>query len=178
MEHNKSEDMQIGLFPNGSVDDGVEKTRLDTFASLLEEGETRFRILADIQRRRWEKVVWNVAWNSLTALTMLDTQSWLHSSADATPLTRKLMREVIDVARRCGVALEYDLVDRLMAKINSLPGIGSSMQTDCENGRPMEIDVIVGFPLLKAREFGLDTPVLETIHALLRAVDLRLRSRL
>jgi 2-dehydropantoate 2-reductase len=178
VEHSKSEDTQIGLFPNDAVDQSLEQTRLDTFASLLETGQTRFRVLEDIQRRRWEKVVWNVAWNSLTTLTMLDTQTWLRSSAEATPLTRKLMREVIDVGRRCGVELEYDLVDRLMAKINAMPGIGSSMQTDCKNGRPMEIDVILGFPLLKAREFGMDTPVLETIHAALRAVDFRLRTKL
>lgn len=170
--------MQIGLFPNTSVDQAVEQTRLNTFASLLQDGKTRFRILTDIQRQRWEKVVWNAAWNSLTALTLLDTQSWLHSSSEATPLTERLMREVIDVGRRCGVELEYGLIDRLMTRIKAMPGIGSSMQTDCKNGRPMEIDVIVGFPLQKSKEFGMDTPVLETIHALLRAVDLRLRTRL
>lgn len=178
VEHNRSEDMQIGLFPNSSVDQAVEQTRLNTFASLLEDGKTRFRTLTDIQRQRWEKVVWNVAWNSLTTLTLLDTQSWLHSSSEATSLTERLMREVIDVGRGCGVELEYGLIDRLMARIKAMPGIGSSMQTDCKNGRPMEIDVIVGFPLQKSKEFGMDTPVLETIHALLRAVDVRLRTKL
>lgn len=170
--------MQIGLFPNDSIDPKLDQARLDTFTSLLSDGRTRFQVLEDIQRRRWEKVVWNAAWNSLTTLTMLDTQSWLRSSADARPLTRKLMREVIDVGRLCGVPLEYDLIDQLMAKINTIPGIGSSMQTDCRNGRPMEIDVILGFPLKKAKEFGVGVPVLETIHALLKAVDLRLQSNL
>lgn len=168
----------MGLFANTSVDQSLEQTRLNTFASLLEEGKTRFQILTDIQRRRWQKIVWNATWNPLTALTMLDTQSWLHSSGDADPLCRKLMREVIDIGRRCGVDLKYDLIDKLMARIHSMPGVGSSMQTDCMNGRPMEIDVILGYPLQKSREFGMDTPVLETIHALLRALDLRLRTKL
>ena len=88
------------------------------------------------------------------------------------------MREVIDVARKCGIDLDNNLVDKLMVKINSIPGIGSSMQTDYKNGRPMEIDVILGFPLKKAREFGIETPVLETIHALLRAVEFRMQSKL
>ncbi|RJE21738.1 hypothetical protein PHISCL_05922 [Aspergillus sclerotialis] len=178
VDHMKSEDLQIGLFLNPSLDHSLEQARLHTFASLLEEGKTRFQILDDIQRRRWEKVVWNCAWNSITTLTLLDTQSWLHSSVDAVPLTGKLMREVIDVARKCGVDLGYNLVDQLMAKINSIPGIGSSMQTDYKNGRPMEIDVILGFPLKKAREFGIETPVLETIHTLLRAVEFRTQSKL
>lgn len=88
------------------------------------------------------------------------------------------MREVIDVGRRCGVSLEYGLIDQLMARVNSYAGIGSSMQTDCKNGRPMEIDVILGFPLKKARQFGMETPVLETLHTLLRAVDFRLQSNM
>ncbi|KAG2417582.1 hypothetical protein HFD88_008801 [Aspergillus terreus] len=178
VQHTKSEDMQIGLFPNPTVDASLDQRRLDLFASLLEQGKTKFQVLDDMQRQRWEKVVWNAAWNSLTTLTMLDTQSWLHSSADATPLTLRLMREVIDVGRRCGVALEYTLIDELMRKINAMPGIGSSMQTDCKNGRPMEVDVILGFPARKAKEFGMETPVLDTIHALVRAVDVRLRASL
>lgn len=85
------------------------------------------------------------------------------------------MREVIDVGRACGVPLEYTLIDALMDKILAMPGIGSSMQTDCRNGRPLEVDVILGFPAQKAKELGMDTPMLEMVHVLVRAVDLRLR---
>jgi hypothetical protein len=40
------------------------------------------------------------------------------------------MREVISVARRVGVTLEYGLVDILMERIQGMPGIESSMQVD------------------------------------------------
>lgn len=91
-------------------------------------------------------------------------------------MTRRLMREVIDVGKACGVSgLEYGLVDRLMDRIMALPGIGSSMMTDCQNKRPLEVDVILGYPVKRARELGVDVPVLETLYATLRAVDLRLR---
>jgi 2-dehydropantoate 2-reductase len=170
--------MQIGLFPNSQVDDKVERQRLGTFADLLQHGQTRFKILEDMQRQRWEKVVFNAAWNSLTTLTMVDTQTWLHSSDDAEPFTLQLMREVINIARGCGVPLTDDLIDQLMGKINAMPGIGSSMQTDCKNGRPMEIDVILGFPVRKARELGIPAPFLETLYVILRAIDGRLRAAL
>jgi ketopantoate reductase len=88
------------------------------------------------------------------------------------------MREVINIARGCGVPLTDDLIDQLMGKINAMSGIGSSMQTDCKNGRPMEIDVILGFPVRKARELGIQAPFLETIYVILRAVDGRLRAAL
>ncbi|KAJ5835376.1 Ketopantoate reductase ApbA/PanE [Penicillium robsamsonii] len=176
VSHSKSEDMQIGLFPNPKVESEVEQQRLKTFADLLRNGKTRFQVLEDIQIQRWEKVVWNVAWNSLTTLTLVDTQTWLKSSEDATPFTRQLMQEVIDIARGCGVPLKDGLIDQLMDKINAMPGIGSSMQTDCKSGRPMEIDVILGFPVRKSRELGIRAPFLETLYVLLRAVDGRLRA--
>lgn len=178
VKHTKSEDMQIGLFPNGEVERVTDQRRLDIFADLLRNGETRFQILEDIQRKRWEKVVWNVAWNSITALTMVDTQTWLHSSDYAEPFTRELMLEVIHVARGCGIALTDELPDQLIGKIKAMPGIGSSMLTDCKNGRPMEIDVILGFPVRKSRELGIEAPRLESLYVILRAIDGRLRAAL
>lgn len=174
VNHSKSEDMQIGLFPNKNIDPEKEKERLTEFTSLLSEGQTVHQVVDNIQIQRWEKVVWNAAWNSITTLTMLDTQSWLKSSADAMPLTRKVMAEVIDVANKCGVPIEYELIDRLINKILAMPGIGSSMQTDCKNGKPLELDVILGTPVRKGREMGVSIPTVETIYALLLGVNRRL----
>lgn len=122
--------------------------------------------------------MWNAAWNSLTTLTMLDTRAWLNSSPDAEPLSRSIMREMITIGRACGVPLADDLVDRFMERINALPAIGTSMQTDCKSGRPMEIDVILGFPVRKARELRISVPYVEAVYVILKAVDCRLRATL
>lgn len=175
--HRKSEDLQIGLFKDREDSQGAnDQAKLDRFAELLKQGGTKFQVLEDMQVQRWEKVVWNAAWNSLTTLTMLDTKTWLNSSANSTPLTRQLMQEVIDVARACNVGLDSSLIDRLMDRILAMPGIGSSMQTDCKNGKPMEVEVILGYPVRKARELGVKTPIIETLYTLLLGVDLRLRN--
>lgn len=135
VKHTKAENAEIGLFPNANSAASVEKARLDEFASLLRTGGTIFTVEDDVQIKRWEKVVWNAAWNPLTTLTMLDTQTWLKSSDAAMPFTRQLMKEVIDVANKCGVPLQYGLIDTLIGKILALPGIGSSMQTDAREGK-------------------------------------------
>lgn len=93
-------------------------------------------------------------------------------------MTERLMREVIDVARRCEVPLGYELVDQLMGKINALPGIYSSMHTDAKEGRPLEVEVILGYPMRKAREFGMEVPTLRAIYAMTMAVDGRLQGKL
>jgi 2-dehydropantoate 2-reductase len=166
--------MQIGLFPNAAVDAAVEQRRLDEFAGLLTTGKTVFQVVPNIQVQRWEKVVWNAAWNSLTTLTLLDTHAWLSSSPDATPMTRRLMAEVIDVARACGVPIEHELIDRLLAKILAMPPIGSSMMVDFQNGRPIEVEIILGYPVRKSRELGVPAPTVETLYIVLTAVNKRL----
>ncbi|KIV81885.1 hypothetical protein PV11_04035 [Exophiala sideris] len=172
--HMSAENTQIGLFPNKSLETSREHATLDKFASLLRDGGTPVSIEDNIQVQRWEKVVWNVAWNSLTTLTMLDTHSWLNSTPDSMPMTRKLMTEVIDVARKCDVPLQYELVDQLIDRILAMPPIGSSMQTDCKLGRPMEVDVILGTPVRKGRELGVSIPTLEVLHTLLLAINSRM----
>lgn len=152
----------------------MDKNRLTEFARLLTEGKTIFQVVDNIQVQRWEKVVWNVAWNSLTTLTLLDTHSWLSSSPEAKPMTRRLMCEVIDVANKCNVPLKHELADKLIAKIEGMPPIGSSMQNDYKAGKPMEVDIILGYPCKKSREFGMQTPTLETIYLILTGVNGRL----
>ena len=108
-----------------------------------------------------------------TTLTFVDTQTWL-ASPEAMEMTKRLMLEVISVGQRCGVPLKNELVDVLIARILSLPGIFSSMYVDAKENRNLEIDVILGFPMKKAKEFGMDAPTLATLYALLKAVDGRL----
>lgn len=91
-------------------------------------------------------------------------------------MTKRLMLEVISVGQACGVPLKEELVDVLLGRILSLPGIFSSMYVDAKEGRHLEIDVILGFPMRRAKDFGLDVPVLATLYTLLRAVDSRLGS--
>jgi len=89
-------------------------------------------------------------------------------------MTKRLMMEVISVGQRCGVPLEEELVSVLLGRIMSLPGIYSSMYVDAKEGRHIEIDVILGYPMKRAKDFGMDVPTLATLYALLKAVDGRL----
>lgn len=166
--------MQIGLYLNKARDPAQETARLGRFTALLAAGGTRFQKVPNLQVQRWEKVVWNAAWNSLTTLTLMDTHSWLSSSEGATPMTRRVMKEVIDVARALNVPIEYELVDRLLNKILGMPPIGSSMRSDYENGKPMEVDIILGYPVNKGRELGVNVATIETLYIILTAINKRL----
>lgn len=175
VQHKATEHTHIGIFPNELLDHVHEKEKLDEFTDLWRQGGTPFTIQDDIQIQRWEKVVWNVAWNSLTTLTMLNTHAWLSSSDNATPLTKKLMQEVISVAQGAGVPLKDSLTDTLIARILAMTPIGSSMQVDCKMERKMEVDIILGTAVRKGKELGISTPTLDVLYTLLLAVNSRMK---
>jgi 2-dehydropantoate 2-reductase len=174
VRHTKAEYTQIGLYYNPKPDRSQEPQCLGQFTALLRAGNTPFDVENNMQLKRWEKVVWNATRNSLTALTLPDTQSWLKSSPRAMPRTRQLMQEVVDVARKRGVPLQYSLIDQLIDKILAMPGIGSSMQADFKAGRRMEVEIILGHPVRKAHGLEVSVPVLDTLYTLLTTINGRL----
>lgn len=78
------------------------------------------------------------------------------------------------VAKKCGVNVREDLDEVLMKQVLSLATITSSMQVDVREGRLLEVDVIFGSPLAKAREKGVDCPTLEVVFALLTGINTRM----
>jgi len=178
VQHFPYEGLSVGLYPNPSLDPDLESARLAAFSNLLTLGKTPFTIENNVQIKRWEKLIWNVAWNCLTTLTQLQTHEWLSSSPSALPMTRKLMLEVISVARQAGIPLRgEELADELVERILAMHTVGTSMLTDLQNGRPLELDAILGVPIRKGREFGCEMPTMEIIYTLLLGIDSGLRSR-
>lgn len=176
IEHTGAENTELGLYRNESVQLSIEKDRLETFIAIMRSGGTEISVFENIQPRRWEKVVWNVAWNAITTLTDQDVAAWLSSSDDAVHYTRRLMGEVIAVAGACGVYLKEDLADTLLHRAKELGPLRTSMQGDREAGRMMEIEVILGVPVKKGREKGVSTPCLESLYVLLLAINRKIGS--
>lgn len=77
------------------------------------------------------------------------------------------MFEAVAVGRALGLdedALPSSLVDEVIestARLNRREDAWhkASMLLDAEQGKPLEVDVIVGWLLKKAKELGVDTPV-------------------
>lgn len=170
VKHNTSEHTQVGLFRNPNLEDRAQDERLEKFVSFLRLASSPFDVEADMQLQRWKKVVWNIAWNAITSLTLVDTHTWL-ATENGLHLTRRLMKEAITVAQKSDVPLQDGLMDELIEKILKMPPIYSSMHADRVAGKQMELDMILGSPVRKARELGLDTPIMDTLYSLLVALN-------
>jgi ketopantoate reductase len=67
--------------------------------------------------QKWEKLVWNAAFNSLTALSGLNTRTWLDSSEDAVNITKRLMSEIVNVAKADGAETRESLAEDLIKQV-------------------------------------------------------------
>lgn len=120
----------------------------------------------DPQLSRWLKLVYNCAFNTITALVGLDSNR-CQIAAGSDSLIRPAMRELIAVAASAGVHVSSDLIEKFCHLGDGL-FYTPSMAIDKSKGQLMELEVILGYPLEVARANGVETPVLNTLYSLLK----------
>lgn len=167
----------MGIFPFDGMNLEHEEAKLHRLGTVFAAAPSAMPVQSNIQIQRWSKLVWNVAWNVICTLTMVDMGTWLTSSPEALVMTERLMEEVIAVAAASGVILEEGLTARLIAMAQSLGNITTSMQLDARDGNPLEVRTIIGVPVERGRELGVPTPTLDVLYALILATDAGLRRK-
>lgn len=171
------EHTDLGLFPNSQLDVALEQSRVETYFSLLKEGGLSVALQDNIQIMKWEKVVCNILWNPLAAITRQNMgPAFFESSGEAEAFGKALILDVVAVGRKAGVPLDDSLADKYIAFTKRLGSFQPSMLHDLKAGIPLEIDVIVGTAMRKARELGVDAPTLRAVYALVTIVNNSLKA--
>jgi 2-dehydropantoate 2-reductase len=145
--------------------------RVRAIAAMLKASGIPSRVLENLRYTRWEKLVWNVPFNGLSAV-LDQTTDLLIGSPAGEALVRSLMAEVIEGARAVGVDLPPSLID---AKVNATKAMGpykTSSHLDMQAGRPIEVEAIFGYPLRTAQAAGAPLPRLEALYRMLKLRDL------
>jgi len=144
--------------------------RAHQIGALLTGSKIPVKVLEDLRRARWEKLVWNVPFNGLSAALDLTTDLLIKTPAGE-GLVREIMAEVFAAARAAGVELPAALMD---AKITATRGMGeykTSMHLDMRERRAMEIEAIMGCPIRVAHAAGIAVPKMEGMYQMLRLRD-------
>jgi len=188
VRHHGSKKLAVGPFNIASIGpksptSPYELERLDTFAKMLVDGGAEVAVVRDhvlMQAKRWVKLACNCACNPLTALTDLDIATHLGTSSFSEQTSRRILREVIAIARGLGMELDAggnSPEDAMMELVHHAPPT-NSMRIDAQNRRTMEVEAILGYPLACAKSLGIETPTLETLYVLMNALDARFSGRI
>ncbi|MBI5843007.1 MAG: 2-dehydropantoate 2-reductase [Chloroflexi bacterium] len=153
--------------------DGRVTPRLQSIFEALKETGVTVEISENIQKILWTKFVFISAASSLGSLTRLEMGDYRGVPETRAMITR-LMREVEAVARKQGVDLDANVVEKSLEFIdNNAPHIKASMQLDVDAGRQFELESMVGVIGRKGRELGIPTPTADMIYAALLPVNLK-----
>ena len=152
--------------------DGSLSGRCREIAAVFEAGGLKCPVEEHIREQLWLKLIGNVAFNPVTALTGA-TLGELGSTPEMVAMLRALMEEVTAVGVVLGIELPVSLDRRLEAGI-AVGDHKTSMLQDLEAGKPLEIGCMTGAVVEIAGRLGVPVPHVETVHACVGTLD-RLR---
>ena len=158
--------LSLGNYPNGLSD------RTRALGAAFERTGIGCTMTESIVAARWQKCLWNAAFNPLSVLSGgLSTTQILTTQE---PLVRKVMGEVCAIAAALGHMLPDDIIDKQIDGTHQMPPYKTSMLLDFEAGRPMETEVILGNTVRAGRRAGVTVPQLECLYALMKLRELEL----
>jgi 2-dehydropantoate 2-reductase len=152
--------LALGNYPSGLSDTAR------ALAAAFESAGIGCNATADIVTARWQKCLWNAAFNPLSVLSGgLSTADILGTQE---PLIRAIMGEVCAIAAALGHPLPAGIIDQQIEGTHRMPPYKTSMLLDFEAGRPMETEVILGNAVRAGQRAGVAIPTLATLYALMK----------
>lgn len=168
IHHQSVGSLTLGTYPSGIGE------RARVLGALWQAAGVPCRLTADIIGTRWQKALWNAAFNPLSIVAAgLDTATIL-GTPEGERLVRAIMDEIRLIAAAAGHSLDRALIDQLISATRGMPPYKTSMALDLEHGRSMEIEAIVGNALRAARKHAVAAPHLETMYAIAKLVERKL----
>lgn len=170
IDHQDYGHLKLGTFPSAITVNG------EKLQQLFIDGGIDCFLSENLLASRWEKLIWNAPFNPLSAiLGGVDTKCIL-ADDESYNLCRNIMTEVVLLSEKSGNPVSISLVQKNLDYTNSMVAYKTSMCLDYEKGRNLEVEAILGNAVRIARKVNVPVPYLETTYALLRQVDLKLRS--
>lgn len=180
--HNRWTRISIGPYLPGSTSSTAsslaETTAIETnrtFVKLLQAGgitDAEEYSHSKLQMVRWHKIAINASMNPSAVLAGGTTNNAMSTDPELYLHLKGVMEEVLSTAPKVlGTPLPKELATPeaiLKSTQRNTSGSKPSMLLDWEQGKKMELEVILGNPIRIAREKGLEMPRLQTLYALLR----------
>lgn len=144
---------------------------LEKISNILDQAGLNCRISLEVFATIWEKLAFNAALNSLTAVTGL-TVGGVEATTDGRELAHTIAKEVVMVANRKGITASEPAV---LATVDSaLRDHGDhlpSMLQDIRAGRKTEIEAINGAVVREAALLGIAVPTTLSLYRLVRMLE-------
>jgi 2-dehydropantoate 2-reductase len=143
--------------------DGTDSERCKLISAAFAAGGLRAPVEARLRDQIWLKLVGNVAFNPITALTGA-TLGQLGELPEMRDLLRAVFSECAAVAAGLGITFPVALDRRLEAGL-AVGDHKTSMLQDLEAGKRLELECMTGAVIELAGHLNVEVPHIEAVHA-------------
>jgi len=150
--------------------DGKVTDRVKQIAQVFNKAGIETEVTPTIYDLVWDKFFINIGINALTALTGLKNGQLL-DYPETLKLMETLVSEAVEVARRKGIRIEEDPIDKVKAVAQATRENRSSMGQDFDYRRETEINAINGAIVREAERLGIRVPYNQTITDLVKVIE-------
>jgi len=143
--------------------DGTRSERCRQIAVALVASGLRCPVTTHIRNEIWVKILGNVAFNPISALTGA-TLAQMARDPEVATLVRNIMMETEAVASKLGFQLPVS-IDQRIAGAKKVGEHKTSMLQDLGAGRPLELEAVVGAVVELGERLGVPMPHTRTVYA-------------
>ena len=143
--------------------DGTRSERLRQIADALIASGLRAPVTTRIRNEIWLKILGNVAFNPVSALTGA-TLVQMARDPEVSELVRNIMHEAEAVGAKLGLKLPVTVEQRI-AGAEKVGAHKTSMLQDLEAGRPLELEAVVGAVVELGERLNVPMPHTRTVYA-------------
>ncbi|HEY1918930.1 MAG TPA: 2-dehydropantoate 2-reductase [Streptosporangiaceae bacterium] len=156
--------------PDATVSPRCQRISADFVA-----GGLKAPVVPALRDQIWLKLLGNVAFNPVTALTGA-TLGELGTLPEMRDLLMAIFAECAEVAGRLGITFPVTMERRLEAGL-AVGDHKTSMLQDVAAGKQLELDCMTGAVVELAGRFGIEVPHVRTVHACAKLLDQLRRPR-
>ena len=143
--------------------DGTRSDRSRQIAEALIAAGLRCPVTTRIRQEIWVKILGNVAFNPISALTGA-TLVQMARDPDVNALVRRIMEETIAVGAKLGLEVPIT-IDQRIAGAEKVGEHKTSMLQDLEAGRPIELEAVVGAVVELGDRLNVPMPHTRAVYA-------------
>jgi len=149
--------------------DGSRSERTRIISSALVKSGFKCPITTHIRTEIWVKLLGNIAFNPLSALTRATVVQMIRDP-EVVALVRGIMTEVESVAAKLNIEMPIP-IDKRIAGAEKVGEHKTSMLQDLEAGRPLELEAVVGAVLDIAGQVGVLMPNTQAVYACTKLLE-------
>jgi 2-dehydropantoate 2-reductase len=143
--------------------DGTRSERCRQIAAALVASGLRCPVTTHLRNEIWVKILGNVAFNPISALTRA-TLAQMARDPEVAALVRNIMTETEAVASKLGFELPVS-IDQRIAGAEKVGEHKTSMLQDLEAGRPLELEAVAGAVVELGERLGVPMPHTRSVYA-------------